>query len=58
METKPGAPEPDKEQQRSDEEELEDLKAPAESREEVAGGCGFTCRATCVGSCANSFPAD
>jgi len=43
METKPGAPEPDKEQQRSDEEELEDLNAPAESKEEVAGGCSHTC---------------
>jgi len=44
METKPGTPEPDKEQQHSDEDELEDLKAPAESQEEVAGGCdNYSC---------------
>lgn len=36
---KPGTPEPDKTQQRSDEDELEDLTAPAQSQEEVAGGC-------------------
>jgi hypothetical protein len=39
MEEKPGTPEPDKEQQHSDEDELEDLKAPADSQEEVLGGC-------------------
>jgi len=49
METKPGTPEPDKEQQHPDEDELEDLKTPAESQEEVAGGggCQVTCRQTC-----------
>ncbi|MBV9818058.1 MAG: hypothetical protein JOZ07_06870 [Solirubrobacterales bacterium] len=39
MEPKPGTPEPDQPQQHSDEDELEDLKAPAEDQEEVAGGC-------------------
>ena len=47
METKPGTPEPDTEQRRSDEDELEDLTAPAESQKEVAGGCSFTCKWTC-----------
>ena len=47
METKPGTPEPDKEQQHPDEDELEDLEAPAESQEEVAGGCVITCMSTC-----------
>jgi len=47
MEARPGTPEPDMEQQRSDEDELEDLKAPAESQEEVAGGCPYTCARTC-----------
>jgi len=47
MEARPDTPEPDMEQQRSDEDELEDLKAPAESQEEVVGGCGFTCKFTC-----------
>ncbi|MBV9818059.1 MAG: hypothetical protein JOZ07_06875 [Solirubrobacterales bacterium] len=49
MEEKPGTPEPDKEQQHSDEEELEDLKAPSDSQEEVAGGCSVTidCGVTC-----------
>jgi len=47
MEAKAGTPEPDKEQRRSDEDELEDLKAPAESQDEVAGGCTYTCDFTC-----------
>jgi len=45
METS-GGPDPEKQQQDSDEEELEDLKAPSDSQEEVAGGCSvtmFTC---------------
>ena len=46
METKPSTPEPDKEKQHSDEDELEDLKAPAESQE-VAGGCQHTCDYSC-----------
>ena len=49
MEEKPGTPEPDKEQQHSDEEELEDLKAPPDSQEVVEGGCDSTvmCGVTC-----------
>ena len=51
METKPSTPEPDKEKQHSDEDELEDLEAPAESQEEVAGGCVHTCGGdTCEGT--------
>jgi len=48
METNPGTPEPDAEEQRSDEDEVEDLKAPAESQEGVAGGCSYTCDHTCT----------
>jgi len=58
MEAKPGTPEPDKEQQRSDEDEVEDLKAPADGQEEVVGGCGSTCRMTCGGSCGYSAEAE
>ena len=47
MEEKPGTPKPAKQQPHSDEDELEDLKAPADSQEEVAGGCGDTCGVTC-----------
>jgi len=44
MAQKPGTPKPDKEQQHPDEDEFEDLEAPAESQEEVAGGCSeYTC---------------
>jgi len=43
METKPGTPEPGTEQQHSDDDELEDLEAPAESQEEVAGGGEPSC---------------
>jgi len=49
MEKKPDTPKQGKEPQRSDEDELEDLEAPAESQEQVAGGCGMagaTCRVT------------
>jgi len=46
METKPSTPEPDKEKQHSDEDELEDLKAPVEGQE-VAGGCKHTCDYSC-----------
>jgi len=52
MEEKPGTPEPDKEEQHSDEEEVEDLRAPADSQEGVGGGCGGgeTCYDTCHGT--------
>ena len=46
---KSGGPDREKEQQHSDEEELEDLKAPPDSQEEVEGGCAATveCGVTC-----------
>lgn len=43
METKPGIPESDKAQQHSDEDELEDLTAPVQSQEDVAGGTPPKC---------------
>jgi len=55
MEAKPGTPEPDKEQQDSDEEELEDLKAPSDSQEEVAGGCAAACSSFGSQTCHDGF---
>jgi len=52
---KSGGRDLEKEQQHSDEEELEDLKAPPDSEEEVAGGCAAKCSSFGSQTCSGSF---